>query len=509
MELLELKDKMLSLLDTNIENISVTINNVLHNKKKREKIFEEYSLIVEGDLETDNLQKIWQYYHADRKEKCQDYTPKSIAKLCAALTETNGSVCYDLCAGSGALTIQKWVDNKDKQFICEELDEKVFPLLLFNMCIRNMAGYAICRNALTLEFSFGYRLEKGKKFSEILEINEAPKIEADEIVSNPPYNIQWEPPAPLFADSRFQKCEIPPARNANWAFVLTAIDRMSDCGKCALILPCGFLSKEDEKEQRKWAIKNGLIKKIISLPDGMFESTGIPTCVILFEKSEHVEFYDVRKNGTKETRLQNGQYGGASHKNRTYKKELTIISDDIIEKLSKYTCDSSLLSAIKTKDEIQKKDWILVPSRYIEFPSEEVEHRELSEIMSDINKISRERSAIKLTINETLAKQLGLYEIAELEKNSNSAELNKTFNALGGEYVTKQYIQLSKNKNEIRFESNDKELISSIFSILLPMWKQHVFYLNQQENILLTELRDAVLPDLMSGKICLSKKENE
>lgn len=129
--------------------------------------------------------------------------------------------------------------------------------------------------------------------------------------------------------------------------------------------------------------------------------------------------------------------------------------------------------------------------------------------MSDINKVSRERSAVKLTINETLAKQLGLYEIAELEKNSNSTELNKTFNALGGEYVSKQYIQLSKNKNEIRFESNDKELISSIFSILLPMWKQHVFYLNQQENILLAELRDAVLPDLMSGKICLSKKENE
>mgnify|MGYP002678101446 CR=1 FL=1 len=509
MELLELKDKMLSLLDTDIENISFAINNVLKNKEEREKIFEKYNLLVKGDLETDNLQKIWQYYHADRKEKCQDYTPKSIAKLCAILTRTNGSVCYDLCAGSGALTIQKWADNKSKQFICEELDEKVFPLLLFNMCIRNMAGYAICRNALTLDFSFGYKLEKGKNFSEISEITEAPKIEADEVISNPPYNIQWDPPAPLFADSRFQKCEVPPARNANWAFVLTAIDRMSDFGKCAFILPCGFLSNEEEKEQRKWAITNGLIKKVIALPDGMFESTGIPTCVILFEKSEHVEFYDARKSGTKELRLQNGQVGSASHKNRTYKKELTIISDDVIDKLSKCTSDASLLSAIKTKDEIQKKDWILVPSRYIEYPSEEIEHRKLSEIMSDINKVSRERSSIKLTINETLAKQLGLYEIAELEKNSDATELNKTFNALGGKYISKQYIQLSKNKNEIKFESNDKEMLSSIFSILIPMWKQHVFYLNQQENILLSELRDAMLPDLMSGKICFSEKTNE
>lgn len=115
----------------------------------------------------------------------------------------------------------------------------------------------------------------------------------------------------------------------------------------------------------------------------------------------------------------------------------------------------------------------------------------------------RERSAIKLTINESLAKQLGLYEIAELEKEAASENLNQTFRILGGEYISKPYITLSKNKNEIKFEANDKEILSSIFSILIPMWKQHVFYLNQEENNLLAELRDAMIPDLMSGKISL------
>ena len=37
----------------------------------------------------------------------------------------------------------------------------------------------------------------------------------------------------------------------------------------------------------------------------------------------------------------------------------------------------------------------------------------------------------------------------------------------------------------------------------LQMWKQHIMYLNNEENRYLVELRDALLPDLMSGKIDL------
>lgn len=50
----------------------------------KDNILSAYVDTVNGDLETDNLQKIFQYYYADRGMKCQDYTPKSIARLCAA-----------------------------------------------------------------------------------------------------------------------------------------------------------------------------------------------------------------------------------------------------------------------------------------------------------------------------------------------------------------------------------------------------------------------------------------
>ena len=41
------------------------------------------------------------------------------------------------------------------------------------------------------------------------------------------------------------------------------------------------------------------------------------------------------------------------------------------------------------------------------------------------------------------------------------------------------------------------------------MWKQHIMYLNNEENRYLIELRDALLPDLMSGKIDLEIEEEK
>ena len=468
-------------------------------------VLSAYVDMVRGDLQTDELQKIFQYYYADRKEKMQDYTPKSIAKLCAVSTKTGGDMVYDLCAGSGALTIQKWVQTPNKTFICEELDSRVVPLLLFNMAVRNMSGYVLNRNALTLEFSKGYKLTSRTRFSEIEEIQEPPDILADEIISNPPYNMKWDAPAPMMADSRFHGKPIPPASNANFAFVLTALDRMKPGGRCAFVLPCGVLSSEPEKEAREYLLSAGMVERVISLPDKMFEATSIPACVIVFSSgNKSVKFYDCRRKAQQEQRDQNGQFGGASHENRTYHKTVNVLPDDVITIVCG-NCDSMAeFSQEVGVEEIAKNDCNIVPSRYISLQEWETQHRPYIDIMSDINRISRERSVIKITCNETLAKTIGLYEVAELEKQTDDAGLDKTFQVLGGHYESRRYITLTKNKNEFKVENQDKEILSSLISFFLPMWKQHIFYLNQEENRLFAELRDAMLPDLMSGELDVS-----
>lgn len=479
-----------------IENVRFAL---LSNRKND--VLSAYVGMVDGDLTTDNLQKIFQYYYADRKDKCQDYTPKSIAKLCASATETSGLVVYDLCAGSGALTIQKWAQNPSKTFICEELDARVIPLLLFNMAVRNMSGYVIHRNALTLEPFECFRLVSDERFSTITRVDAPPDIHADEIVSNPPYNIRWDAPTPLLADERFLNKPIPPSSNANFAFVLTALNRMKPGGRCAFVLPCGALSSDPEREVREWLVDSGVVERVISLPDKMFESTGIPTCVMVFSHgNQKVKFFDCRQKAAQKQRDQNGQFGGASHENRTYHKMVNVLPDDLIHSLCMACEDIPGFSKEISNGEIAQNDYNLVCSRYISLQECESEHRPFADIMADINRISRERSIIKITCNETFAKQIGLYEVAQLEDGKSDADLSKTFELLGGHYESRRYLTLTKSK-EFKVENQDKEIWSSLINFFLPMWKQHIFYLNQEENRLLAELRDAMLPELMSGKL--------
>lgn len=147
------------------------------------------------------------------------------------------------------------------------------------------------------------------------------------LISNPPYNMKWTLPPFAQIQPRFSETELPPECNANYAFVLSGLSMISD--KAVFLLPCGVLSTENkqEKEIRKWLVEKNFVEAIITCPDKMFEATSIPTCIIVFNKNKqtsHISFLDLRQTYEVENREQNGQFGGASHINRTYKKETKV-----------------------------------------------------------------------------------------------------------------------------------------------------------------------------------------
>ncbi len=463
--------------------------------------YQQFCNLVE-DLSVDWLQKIFQYYEADRKEKKQDYTPKSICTLCAQITETGGEIVYDICAGSGALTIQKWIDNPEKLFICEELDTKVISFLLFNMAVRNMNGYVINRDVLTLESIKTYRITKGDKFSTVEVISHIPTIKADEIISNPPYNIKWDAPMPMLADERFQNKPIPPSSNANYAFVITALSRLKDNGKCAFVLPCGALQFQPELEIRKYLVDNGYIEEVIALPRSMFESTDIPTCIIVFScGNQEIKMFDARQKYKEEGRKQNGQFGDASHTNRTYTKIVNVLTPETIEILCGECDNIPEFSKTVTISDIQQNNYNLSPAQYIEFEYKEPKHRDYQEIADNYNYIVRMQNSCKLVINKTLAKQFGFDLDLYKQDKANSEDIVYQMGNLGIKLEKCDYIQFTKNKNEFVFKANDKEILPEMLIQLLNVWKNQIALLNTMQNQYLTELRDALLPDLMSGKL--------
>lgn len=327
------------------------------------------------------------------------------------------------------------------------------------------------------------------------------------LISNPPYNMKWNLPPFAQIQPRFCECELPPESNANYAFILTALDKID--GKACFILPCGVLSTDNkqEKEIRKYLVEKNYIDSVITCPDGMFESTTIPTCLITFDKNKsttQITFVDMRQTYETEEREQRGQYGGKSHENRVYKKQVKVFSQDNINKAIEAISErKSEPEFCKTTfiDDVRENEYILIPSRYIEFQEKQFVHRPYNEIVNDINRVTRDKNACKLTINESLAKALG-FNIDLYKSDQNTSDLNELLKKLGADPLEKSdYFKTSKNKYEIKFENNSKDILSSVLMMILSTWKQHIYYLNQEENRYLAELRDAMLPDLMSGKI--------
>lgn len=330
------------------------------------------------------------------------------------------------------------------------------------------------------------------------------------LISNPPYNMQWKKNPYAQLERRFAECgKVPPESNANYAFILTGLEEND---RCIFLLPGSVMSggRKEEQEIRAWLIEMNFVETVIVCPDDMFESTGIGTCIIVLDKNKKTattEMVDLRRKYKEEIREQNGQHGSASHTGRTYKKRIKVIAEDTIEEV---------ITAIERRENIpefckavnietmRKDGYTLLASHYLDLEETQIEHRSYRDIVNDINRIAREKNACKLTINESLAKGMG-FDIELYKEDQEDTGLNDILKKLGAEKLEKQnYFTTSKNKNEIKFENNSKDILSSVLIMILQNWKQHIYYLNQEENRYLAELRDALMPELMSGGIDMS-----
>lgn len=132
MELKELTDKTLELF--NVKSTDELIEAIKKNYNNTD-IMQQFCDLVKNDLDVDWLQKIYQYYEADRKNKGQDYTPQTLADLMAKLAETN--------------------------------DDHVIPILIFNLAIRNIDATVNQEDFLSREVFKTYRIEPGERFGKV------------------------------------------------------------------------------------------------------------------------------------------------------------------------------------------------------------------------------------------------------------------------------------------------------------------------------------------------------
>jgi type I restriction enzyme M protein len=107
-----------------------------------------------------------------------------------------------------------------------------------------------------------------------------PDPKADYILANPPFNVSdWRGDL-LMMDKRWQY-GVPPASNANFAWVQHMVYHLAPTGLAGFVLANGSMSSNQsgEGEIRKNLIEADLVDCMVALPGQLFYSTQIPACL--------------------------------------------------------------------------------------------------------------------------------------------------------------------------------------------------------------------------------------
>ena len=207
-----------------------------------------------------------------------------------------------------------------------------------------------------------------------------PDLKADFIMANPPFNQKdWRADNELLDDPRWKGYDVPPKSNANYGWILNMVSKLSENGVAGFILANGALSGGGEEYKiRRKLIENNLVEAIVILPRSMFYTTDISVTVWILNKNKtertlelpdttrnyrhrenEILFMDLRKIGIPfEKKFIQFSEENIQDIAKTYHNWQQKDSD--YEDVPEY-CYSAHL------DEVIKKDFSLVPSKYIEF----------------------------------------------------------------------------------------------------------------------------------------------
>jgi type I restriction enzyme M protein len=207
-------------------------------------------------------------------------------------------------------------------------------------------------------------------------------LKADFIMANPPFNQkQWRADDELKDDSRWLGYDVPPTGNANYAWILNIVSKLSENGIAGFLLANGALSGDGaEKAIRRKLIENHLVEAIVVLPRNMFYTTDISVTLWILNKNKKAHTVD--QNGVLKKyrdRQKEILFMDLRQMGEPFEKKYTQFSGQDIRKIAetfhhwqttdfakKYQNTPEYCYSAGV-EEVEKKDFSLVPSKYIEF----------------------------------------------------------------------------------------------------------------------------------------------
>jgi len=363
-----------------------------------------------ADKKEDVVGRVYEYFlgkfaAAEGKGGGEFYTPKDVVNLIAEMIKPYKGKIYDPCCGSGGMFVQsiKFVENhhgntRDISIYGQESIGATYKLAKMNLAIRSISG------------------NLGEVPADTFFKDQHPDLKADYIMANPPFNLKaWRGADELNDDPRWAGYEVPPAGNANYAWILHMISKLSENGVAGFVLANGSMSTNTsgEGDIRRKIIENDLVDCMIALPGQLFFTTQIPVCLWFISSNKKADagrgfrdrqgetlFIDARKMGSLVDRV---------HRD--------LSDDDIAEIARTYHAwrgeaeggeyeDKAGFCKSASPEEIKSQQCVLTPGRYVGAAELEDDgtpfEEKMAELSSSLYEQMREGAELDTVIRKNL-----------------------------------------------------------------------------------------------------------
>ncbi|MGH3852590.1 MAG: N-6 DNA methylase [Pseudonocardiaceae bacterium] len=323
----------------------------------------------------DLLGEVYEYFlekfaAAEGRRAGEFYTPAGVVRVLVEVLEPMHGRVYDPCCGSGGMFVQteKFLEahhreGSDIAVYGQENNERTWRLAKMNLAIHGLRGNLASR--------------WGDTFAR----DQHPELQADYVLANPPFNDKdW---VRSEKDPRW-KFGVPPAGNANYAWIQHIISKLAPGGSAGVVMANGSMSSNSsgEGEIRAQLVEADLVSCMVALPAQLFRSTGIPACLWFFAKNKsagqqgsvdrtrQVLFMDARNLGYMVDRAERAfsdeEIAHIANTYHAWRGTKSTTESGLTYRDVAGFCKSAELAEIKTAD------YALTPGRYVD--AVEAEH---------------------------------------------------------------------------------------------------------------------------------------
>jgi type I restriction enzyme M protein len=353
-----------------------------------------------------------QFAGSEGKRGGEFYTPRSVVGTMVEMLEPYKGRVYDPCCGSGGMFVQS------EKFV-EEHEGRIGDIAIYGQ-ESNYTTWRLCKMNLAVR---GIDADIKWNSEGSFHRDELRDLKADYVLANPPFNISDWGGERLREDVRW-KYGIPPAGNANFAWIQHILQHLSPIGTAGVVLANGSMSstQNGEGEIRRALVEGvsgapGVVDCMVALPGQLFYSTQIPVCLwfLARDKSNGIARNDKLRDRRNEILFIDARKLG--HMVDRTRKEF---SDADIEKITRtYHAWRGEAAAGNYEDElgfcksaslemIKEHRFVLTPGRYVGAADLEIDDVSFTErfvaLQAALDEQLTESGNLAVTIKERLAR---------------------------------------------------------------------------------------------------------